>query len=97
MALLSKKWTTKRSFVTMREDLDKPGKRAVIGLFHLWREDTARKLIRIQVISDTLTALAFSGAGLIGTGAFCFIDFNLAFHGKLPLQIDYFWGNSPSL
>ena len=41
----------------MSEDFDKPGKGAVIGLFHLWREDTGGKFIKLKVIGDTFTAL----------------------------------------
>jgi hypothetical protein len=58
----------------------KLGKRAVKGLLHLWWEDTSWKLIKFQVVSNTVTALAFSGTGLVGAGAFVFIDFNLTFH-----------------
>jgi len=64
----------------MSEDLNKLGYRAVVGLLHLPGKYAARKLIKFQVVGDAITALALSGAGLIGTGAFCFIDFNLAFH-----------------
>jgi len=65
----------------MREDLDKPGKGTVVGLLHIGGEDTARKLVGLQMIGNAITALAFSGARLIGARAFGFIGFNLAFHG----------------
>jgi len=64
----------------MSKDLHKFSKRAVIGLLHLGGKDTGRKLVKLQVVSNTLTALALSGAGLIGAGAFSFINFNLALH-----------------
>ncbi len=64
----------------MGEDFNKPGKGAVVGLFHLWGEDTGREFIILQVVGDAFTAFALSGAGLVGTGALCLIDFNLAFH-----------------
>jgi len=64
----------------MREDLDKLGKRAVVGLLHLRWEHAGGKLVELEMVGDALTALAFSGARLIGAGAFGFIDFNLAFH-----------------
>jgi len=60
--------------------LNKTGEGAVIAPFHFWSEDAGRKLVKLQVIDNALTALALSGARLIGTGAFGFIDFNLAFH-----------------
>ena len=47
-------------------DLNKAGKRAVIGPFYFRWEDTGGKFIRLQVIGKTVAALAFSGAGLIG-------------------------------
>ena len=62
------------------KDLNKAGKRAVIGSFHLRREDTGRKLVILQVVGNTVTALALSGAGLIGTVAPGFANINLAFH-----------------
>jgi hypothetical protein len=65
------------------KDLNKTGKGAVVGLFHLGWKYTAGKLVILQVIGNTLTALALSGAGLIGTRAFVFIVFNLAFHSDL--------------
>ena len=64
----------------MREDLDKPGKGAVVGLLYLRGKDTAGEFVVLQVIGDAITALAFSGARLISARAFGFIDFNLAFH-----------------
>ncbi len=64
----------------MGEDLDKPGERAVVGLLHLGWEHAGGKLIELQMVGDALTALAFSGAWLIGARAFGFIVFNLAFH-----------------
>lgn len=67
----------------MREDLDKLGKRAVVGLLHLRREHASGKLIKLQMVGDAITALAFSGARLIGAGAFGFVDLNLTFHRNL--------------
>ena len=64
----------------MREDLDKLGKGAVVGLLHLRWEHTTGQFIKFQMVGDALTALTFSGACLIGAGAFGFIDVNLAFH-----------------
>ena len=65
----------------MGEDLNKFGKGTVIGLFHFGGKYTGGKLIKFQVVSNTFAALALPGTGLIGTWAFGFIDFNLAFHG----------------
>ena len=65
------------------KDLSKPGDRAVIGLFHFRRKETAGKLVTLQVIGKALTALALSGAGFIGTGAFGFINFYLTLHSYL--------------
>jgi len=65
----------------VREDLDKLGEGAVVGLLHLRWEHAGGKLIELQMVGDAITALAFSGARLIGAGAFGFINFNLAFHG----------------
>ena len=62
------------------EHFNKPPKRAVIGLLYLRGEDTGRKLIILKVIGYTVTAFALSGTGLIGAGAFGFIDINLALH-----------------
>jgi len=64
----------------MREDLDKLGKGAVVGLLHLRGEDASRKLVGLQMVGDALAALTFSGARLISAGAFGFVDFNLTFH-----------------
>ncbi|GAH72966.1 unnamed protein product [marine sediment metagenome] len=64
----------------MREDLDKLGERAVVGLLHLRGEDAGGELIELQMVGDALAALTFSGARLISAGAFGFIDFNLTFH-----------------
>jgi hypothetical protein len=63
-----------------REDLDKPGKGAVEGLLHLRWEHASGKFVELQMVGTAVTALAFSGARLIGAGAFGFVDFNLAFH-----------------
>jgi hypothetical protein len=63
-----------------REDLDKLGKGAVVGLFHIRWEHTSGEFIELQMVGDAVTALTFSGAGLIGAGAFGFVDFNLTFH-----------------
>jgi len=65
------------------KDVNKPGKGAVVGLFHLRGKYTAGKLVILQVIGNAFTALALSGAGLIGTRALGFIVFNLAFHSDL--------------
>jgi len=74
----------------MGEDLDEPGKGAVVGLLHLRWEHASGKLIELQMVSDALTALAFSGARLIGARAFGFIVFNLAFHWvQTPLHTLY--------
>jgi len=62
------------------KDLNKTGKGAVVGLLYFRGKHTTGKLIILQVIGNTFTALALSGAGLIGTGTFGFIVFNLAFH-----------------
>ena len=64
----------------MGENLDKPGKGAVVGLFYLWWKDAGGELVMLQVVGDALAALAFSGTRLIGTRAFGFIGFNLALH-----------------
>jgi len=64
----------------MGKDLYKLTKRAVVGLLYRRGKHTGGKLVKLQVVSDALTALTLSGAGLIGTRAFCFIYFNLAFH-----------------
>jgi hypothetical protein len=64
------------------KDLDKAGKRAVISPFYVWREDTGGKLIILQVVGNTVTALALSGAGFIGAVALGFVGINLAFHKK---------------
>ena len=47
-------------------DLNKAGKRAVIGSFYFRWKDTGGKFIGLQVIGKTVTALALPGAGLIG-------------------------------
>ena len=60
--------------------MNKPGKGTVVGPFHLSRETTGRKLVRLEVIGDTLTALASPGTGFIGAAATGFIDINLALH-----------------
>jgi len=73
----------------MSKDLNKPSKRAVIGLLHLRGKDTGRKLVILQVVSDTLAALTLSGAGLIGAVALGFIDLNLAFHWNPLLHITF--------
>jgi hypothetical protein len=62
----------------------KAGKGAVKGPLHIVGKDTGGKLIKIQVIGNTLTALALPGTGLIGAIADGFIGFNLAFHSLLP-------------
>ena len=67
------------------KDLNKPGKGAVVGLFYLRGKYTAGKFVILQVIGNAFTALALSGAGLIGTRAFVFIVFYLAFHIKFLL------------
>ena len=64
----------------MGEDVDKLGERAVVGLLHLRGEDAGGELIELQMVGDALAALTFSGARLIGAGAFGFVDFNLTFH-----------------
>ena len=64
-------------------DLNKAGKRTVIGSFHLRWEDTGRKLIILQVVGNTVTALALPGAGFIGAGTLSFININLTFHNQL--------------
>ena len=74
------------------KDLNKASERAVIGSFHLRREGTGGKLARLQVIGNTFTALALSGAGLIGTGATGFIRFNIAFHNTPFRQNELFVG-----
>jgi len=68
------------TFGFISEDLYKPGKRAVVGLLHLRRENTGGKLVKFKVVGDAVTAFALSGAGFVGAGAFGFIVFNLAFH-----------------
>jgi hypothetical protein len=64
------------------KDVNKTGKGAVVGLFYLGWKYTAGKLIILQVVGNAFTALALSGAGLIGADAFAFIVFNLTFHIK---------------
>ena len=61
-------------------DLNKAGERAVIGPFHLRREDTGGEFVILQVVGDTIAALSLAGAGFIGAVAFCFIGFYIAFH-----------------
>jgi hypothetical protein len=63
-----------------RKDLDKAGKGAVVSLFYVRREDTGGKLVELKVVGNAVAALAFSGTGLVGAGAFGFVDFNLTFH-----------------
>jgi hypothetical protein len=67
----------------LRVELGKPGKRAVVGLLHLRWEHAGGKLVKLQVVGNAVTALAFSGARLVGAGAFSFININLAFHLNL--------------
>ena len=59
---------------------DKAGKGAVIAFLHLRREAAGGQLVRLEVIADTITALALSGAGLIGAVAACLDGLNIAFH-----------------
>jgi len=68
------------------KDVNKTGKGAVVGLFYLGWKYTAGKLIILQVIGNAFTALALSGAGLIGADAFAFIVFNLTFQYKGSLR-----------
>jgi hypothetical protein len=60
--------------------LGKPGDGAVIGLLQFRRKYATGKLIKGQVVRDTFTTLALSGARLIGAGAPGFISFNVTFH-----------------
>ena len=59
---------------------DKLTEGTVVGLLHLPGEDTGGKLLKFKVIRDAVAAFALSGTWFIGTGAFRFVDFNLAFH-----------------
>jgi hypothetical protein len=67
-----------------RDNLDKPGKRAVVGLLHFRWENTGGKFVELKVVGNAVAAFTFSGARLIGAGTFSFIGFNLAFH-LIPL------------
>jgi hypothetical protein len=55
---------------------------AVVCSLYFRRENTAGELTILPVIRNTFTAPAFSGAWLIGTGALCFVGFNITFHGR---------------
>jgi hypothetical protein len=61
-------------------DADKVSHRAVVGALRLRRKDAARQLVHAPVIDDTLTALAFPGAGFVGAGALCQVLLQIAFH-----------------
>jgi len=60
--------------------VDETGKGAVIGLFHLRRENAGRKLIIFQVIGNAIAALALPGTGRVSAVATGFIGFHVAFH-----------------
>ena len=68
------------------ENLHETGKRAVKGLFNLVRKDTSRQLVILQVIGNTIAALALPGARLIGAIAPGGIHVNLAFHTHIPFR-----------
>jgi dsDNA-specific endonuclease/ATPase MutS2 len=63
-----------------RDNLDKPGKRAVVSLLHFRWENTGGKFVELKVVGNAVAAFTFSGARLIGAGASGFVGFNLAFH-----------------
>ena len=73
---------------------------AVVSPLKSWWEETAGKLTMGMVVGNAVAAFPLSFTGLIGAGAFCFIDFNLALHWN-PLLLKgsvllYLWIVQPA-
>jgi hypothetical protein len=70
-----------------RDIIDEAAEGAVKGPFYIIGEDAGGQLIELQVVGDTLAALALPGAGLIGAVALGFVVLDIAFHpGLLPYR-----------
>jgi hypothetical protein len=52
---------------------------AVVSAFHLWREDTTRQFIVLQMVSDALTAETLARAWFIGASALVHVDLLVTF------------------
>jgi hypothetical protein len=69
-------------------DLHESAKRVVIGLLNLRWKDAGGQFVVLEMVGNTLTALAFPRAGLVGAVAFGLVGLNIAFHLKVLLSLD---------
>jgi hypothetical protein len=60
--------------------LNETGDGTVVSTLYLPRETAGRQFIRFQMISQTLTALALTGARLVSAITPCLVRFQITFH-----------------
>lgn len=70
---------TNALWLSAAEDLHKFSDGAIVGSLNLRREEAARQLAEIFMVSDAITALPLTLAGLVGTYASLFVGIDTTF------------------